>query len=253
MEEDKENMDPNAATKQHLISVLQSSRKRKPFENCRSTQKRMRINDVKAFASVTDTPLFALRPTRIPPANLVHLPTSTRRSMRAVDGLRMASEKRIKDCKLMLAQEFGTETATIASTAVEGAYITDPIYFIELITRYSPFICIGGDCGGGVTKLGITYLNERKKATFSAMLVYSASDHYESVSKLVQPVLTPFKSRSRISGPSPACHLPHSSSTVSNHHTNQSSYYFSPSLCCKQGLLALSCRVNERVSCDDDA
>jgi hypothetical protein len=196
-EEDKENADPNAAMRQHLISVLQSNRQRKPFEQLQPRQKRARVHDVKAFAALTQTPLSALQPTRIPAANLVHLPTSIRRSMRTVEGLRLASEKRIKEYKLMLAQDFGTETATIASTEVEGAYITDPIRFIELVTRPSPFICIGGDAGGGVTKLGITYLNERKKATFAALLVYSAPDHYESVSKLVQPALTAFKAHSQ--------------------------------------------------------
>jgi hypothetical protein len=105
--------------------------------------------------------------------------------MRSVDGLRIATEKKIKEYKLMLAQGFGTETATIASTEVEGAYITDPIYLIELITRHSPFICIGGDCGGGVTKLGITYLNEQRKATFAALLVYSASDPYPNLFNLL--------------------------------------------------------------------
>ena len=118
--------------------------------------------------------------------------------MRTVDGIRIASERKIRDYKLMLAQHYGTETATIASTEVIGAYITDPIYLIELIAQHSPFICVGGDCGGGVTKLGITYLNERKKATFAALLVYSASDHYESVSRLGYPDLTPFKAHSQM-------------------------------------------------------
>ena len=197
-ESDKENVDPSAGMHQHLISVLQSSRQRKPFEQLQPRQKRARVHDVKAFAAATHTPLFALQPTRIPAADLVHLPFSTRRSMRTVDGIRIASEKRIKEYKLMLAQHFGTETATIASTEVEGAYITDPIYFIELVTRHSPFICIGGDAGGGVTKLGVTYLNERRKTTFAALLVYSAPDHYESVSKLVPPALTPFKAHSQL-------------------------------------------------------
>ena len=118
--------------------------------------------------------------------------------MRTVDGLRIASEKRIKEYKLMLAQHFGTETATIASTDVVGAYITDPIHLVGLVAEHSPFTCIGGDCGGGITKLGITYLTEDKKATFAALLVYSASDHYESVSRLGCPDLTPFKAHSQL-------------------------------------------------------
>ena len=197
-ENGKENEDPQAGVKHHLISVLQSDRQRKPFQQLQPRQKRARVHDVKAFATITQTPLSVLQPTRIPAANLVHLSTSVRRSMRTVEGMRIASEKRIKECKLMLAQEFATETATIASTEVVGAYITDPIRLIELLTGHSPFICIGGDAGGGVTKLGITYLAERGKATFAALLVYSASDHYESLSRLRQPHLTPFTAHSQM-------------------------------------------------------
>ena len=137
-----------------FISVMQSNRQRKPFEQLQARQKRARVRDVKAFAAITDTPLSALQPSHIPPANLVHLPYSTRRSMRTVDGLRIASEKKIKEYKLMLAQHFGMETATIENSHVEGAYITDPIHLIELITCHSPFMCIGGDCGGGYHQAG---------------------------------------------------------------------------------------------------
>ena len=197
-QQDKENADPNAATRDHLISTLQSTRKHKPFQQLQPRQKRARLHDVKAFAALTDTPLSAIQPPRIPAANLIHLPYSTRRSMRTVDGLRIASEKKIKEYKLMLAQHFGTETAAINTNEVTGAYITDPIYLVELLAERSPFICIGGDCGGGVTKLGITYLNENKKAAFAALLVFSESDHYESLTKLLTPDLTPFKSHSQL-------------------------------------------------------
>jgi hypothetical protein len=109
-EDDRENVDPHAAARQHLISTLQSTRKHKPFERLQPRPKRARVHNVKAFAALTDTPLSALQPTRVPPANLIHLPTSTRRSMRTVEGLRIASEKKIRECKLMLAQHSGTET-----------------------------------------------------------------------------------------------------------------------------------------------
>jgi len=192
IEEDKENVNPQRRVKNHLMSVLQSDRKHKPFGELHQTQRRMRVHDVKAFADLTNTPLMAVQPAPIPAANLVHLPTSTRRTIRTIDGIEVASEKKIKEYKLHLAQEYGTATAGINSNGVSGAYITDPIHLIHHITKKSPFICVGGDAGGNITKLGVTYLDAQGTANFAALLVYADSDHYDSIAKLAQPRLTPF-------------------------------------------------------------
>ena len=47
--------------------------------------------------------------------------------------------------------------------SIHGSYITDPIKYINTVTVNCDYIIIGGDCGGGTTKLGITYQNKKNK------------------------------------------------------------------------------------------
>ena len=84
-ESEKENEDPQAEVKYHLISVLQSSRQRKPFKQLQPRQKRARVHDVKAFAAITDTPHSTLQPPLIPPGDLVDLSFSSLQTIRLVD------------------------------------------------------------------------------------------------------------------------------------------------------------------------
>jgi hypothetical protein len=69
---------------------------------------------------------------------------------------------------------------TIKIHSVAGSYVTDPIKYLNVVLQHSPFIIIGGDCGGGSTKLGITYLNKRRKTQFTALLIFNQKDEYES-------------------------------------------------------------------------
>jgi hypothetical protein len=60
----------------------------------------------------------------------------------------------------------------------------------------SPFLAVGGDAGGGLTKLGVTYLLDGQQR-FAALLVFRGKDHYEDLASLLQPGFTPFKGQSQ--------------------------------------------------------
>jgi hypothetical protein len=74
------------------------------------------------------------------------------------------------DCKL----------SNITIHSIAGSYVTDPIKYLNIVLQYTPFIVIGADCGGGFTKLGITYWNKQKITQFTALLIFNQKDVYES-------------------------------------------------------------------------
>jgi hypothetical protein len=124
---------------------------------------------------------------RASPEQLLHLSTSDRDRIRTVPSLRIPCEKTMIKCKQALATSHATETATFAN----GAYLTDPVRFVSVLCAQSPFIAVGGDAGGGHTKLGVTF-SIGKVQHFAALLVYAGSDSWEDLHKLTAPSLTPF-------------------------------------------------------------
>lgn len=125
----------------------------------------------------------------VPAHSLLLLRTSVRKSMRRVPAIAqlMPSEQRVKRCKLAYADQYGTRTAVFAT----GAYLSDPIRFVNTVTAGSQLIVVGGDCGDGRTKLGITY-TVRGIQHFAALLVCEQSDGPDELAALKQPGLTPF-------------------------------------------------------------
>lgn len=133
-------------------------------------------------------PVAELQPAVPSPAALIHLPTSVREQIRSVEGLQIPSQQTMIQCKQLCAYTHGTETAVFKN----GAYVTDPIRFVNIVTVQSSMIVVGGDCGGGHTQLGITYTTKTKQ-TFAALLVYSGKDSWEAMYQLVfSPGITPF-------------------------------------------------------------
>lgn len=83
-------------------------------------------------------------------------------------------------CKKQLSSSHATETRTFTTcTFIAGAYIADPVRFVSVVCAQSPFIAVGGDAGGGHTKLGITYSSSSNIQSFSCLLVYEGSDSWE--------------------------------------------------------------------------
>jgi hypothetical protein len=90
-------------------------------------------------------------------------------------------------CKQLLASTHATETGTFAN----GAYISDPVRFVSVLCAQSSFIAVGGDAGGGHTKLGVTF-SVGKVQHFAALLVYAGSDSWQELHHLTTAALTPF-------------------------------------------------------------
>jgi hypothetical protein len=108
--------------------------------------------------------------------------------MRGVRQLRIPSEKQMIRCKKLLAASHGTETGTFAG----GAYITDPLAYVSVLWAQSPIMAVGGDAGGGFTKLGVTYSHHDTQA-FACLLVYFGGDSWLELQDCRAKGLTSFK------------------------------------------------------------
>lgn len=170
-------------------SLSASSFTKRPFDSLRRTQKWRRRKKAREALAAIDCPITELQEqSSVPPEAVIHLSTSDRERIRSVHGLRIPCEQTIINCKNQLASTLATETATF----VNGAHITDPVRFVSALCFQSPLLVVGGDAGGGLTKLGVTYLDQRKTQTFAALLVYAGKDTYEDLNELRHPDLTPF-------------------------------------------------------------
>jgi hypothetical protein len=58
------------------------------------------------------------------------------------------------------------------------------IHILYFISTYSAILSIGGDTGGGYTKLGVTYMTSNNTQTFVCLLVYEGSDSWKELNKL---------------------------------------------------------------------
>ena len=106
--------------------------------------------------------------------------------LRSIDlGKPVAGERRVRQLKFELAATAGTGTATFERGEFIGAYCTDPQQFLTTYTAASPFVIVGGDSGGGFTKLGVTFLNALQTVEFAALVVYDGKDDYTSLSRFL--------------------------------------------------------------------
>ena len=101
------------------------------------------------------------------------------------------------NCKQLLASSHATETGTFAG----GAFITDPVRFVSVLCAQSSFIAVGGDAGGGHTKLGVTYSipsptaanPEKTTQHFACLLVFEGGDSWLELQDCRAEGLTPFR------------------------------------------------------------
>lgn len=124
---------------------------------------------------------------RATPSELVHLPTSVREQIRTVPSLHIPSEQSMIRCKQLLADTHATATGTF----VGGAYISDPIRFVSVVCAQSSLLVVGGDAGGGHTKLGVTYIQDGVQH-FAALLVYEGGDSWVELQDCRAVGLTPY-------------------------------------------------------------
>lgn len=209
-----------------MIDVTQSNppRKRASFVDLSRDSQRKRIKRLKAdledLSQYIDCPVDSvLLPTKVPTKDMIHLPTSVRNDIRTVGKLRqfVKSEHSFKKLKNKLSVSHGTKTASFCKEIVlvhppdepdeppvefQGAYVVNPLKLIEKTCKSARRIALGGDCGGGITKLGITWSERppgQRHATshFLCLLVYEGSDKWPFLNALKTPGLTRFKGQSR--------------------------------------------------------
>jgi hypothetical protein len=162
----------------------------KQWEEKRRTKARAAVAQVLDEIGV---PLEEIHPAPTPsPADVIHLPTSTREQIRSVRGLKIPAERTIIKCKRRLAVTHATGTATFAN----GAYLTDPIRFVTGLCLQSSMLAVGGDTGDELTKLGVTYV-QGEQQKFAALLVFHGSDKYDDLDTLQQVGITPFNGHSQ--------------------------------------------------------
>ena len=140
------------------LCVATGTRAKRPYDSLGSTQRWKRRKEAKAaVAEVLDEigcPLEVIQPQQKPsPAELLHLSTAERERIRTVPSISIPCEQTMIQCKQQLASSHATETGTFAG----GAYMTDPLAYVSVLCAQSPFIVVGGDAGGGHTKIGVTY------------------------------------------------------------------------------------------------
>lgn len=88
-------------------------------------------------------------------------------------------------------ERYATTHATETSTFAKGSYITDPVRYVSVLCAQATFLAVGGDCGGGHCKLGITFGMDGKQH-FAALLVYDGGDQYEDLRALTEQGTTRF-------------------------------------------------------------
>ena len=93
------------------------------------------------------------------------------------------SEPSLTKTKLYYAAERGTEVKEFRVDGISGVYCTDPLQLMQTLMaqKAPPWLCMGGDCGNGQTKLGVSHPNgDSDTRTFTPFVMYFGSDDYES-------------------------------------------------------------------------
>lgn len=164
------------------------TRQKRPFEELQPTQRRVRVKLGHQALERIGVPLSALVRSQSAPAVLLDTGRSQRNAIRALSGVSIPSERSLRSLKQTLAETHGTHTATF----IDGAYVTDPLRLIvHVLPANTPF-AIGGDAGGGSTKLGLTF-HDGKRQRFLPLVVYYEADKYALLNLLrAAPRLTPF-------------------------------------------------------------
>jgi hypothetical protein len=157
---------------QRCITFLsQPTRKRKRYEELGNAQQYERKLLARTCLEVLDVKAAQLAERSISPGAIMLVPHATRARMRQVRGCRLPCETLIIRRRVSMATTHGTHTSTFD----RGAYLTDPLTFVDKISGSSPLLVVGGDAGGGHTKLGITFINSSGNQTFAALLVYEGA------------------------------------------------------------------------------
>jgi hypothetical protein len=167
-------------------------RTKRPYESLKPTQRWERRTKARAAVEkVLDDigcPLSAItRPVPVTPTKVIHLSPAERHRTRSIRPFLLPSERSVRKRLLLYATTHATETGTFAN----GSYITDPLRYVSVLCAQATFLAVGGDCGGGHCKLGITFGMDGKQH-FAALLVSDGGDQYEDLRALTVEGTTRF-------------------------------------------------------------
>ena len=180
------------------IPAAPRARSKRPYETLGPTQQRKRRRQGEAELEKVGVTAAAIVGERvIQPEALIGVSTATRNEIRKVPGLKITGEQRIADFKELLAVTHGTATDKFENeNGLIAAWITDPVLFVRTVTEKSRVIAVGGDAGGGYTKLGITYTDVNKQQAFAPLLIYSGKDSHAELNQFKGRFITPFTGES---------------------------------------------------------
>jgi TolA-binding protein len=139
---------------------------------------------------------LTLRPSVV---NCIHLSTAQREAARSIGEIHIPGEPAFRKLKLYLAENFGTSTKHFKTyfyfdhklVTIYGAYLVDPLQFVRLVCEEGGVKALGSDCGGGITKIGMTYYNRvTKTCTFICLLAYIGHDKWQNMHMLGKPGVT---------------------------------------------------------------
>ena len=167
-------------------------RTKRLYESLKPTQRWERRT--KARAAVEEVlqdigcPLTAIvRAVPVTPTKVIHLSPAERQRTRSIRPFLLPSERTMRKSLERYATTHATETGTFA----KGSYITDPLRYVSVLCAQATFTAVGGDCGGGHCKLGITFGMDGKQH-FAALLVYDGGDQYKDLRALTEEGTTRF-------------------------------------------------------------
>jgi hypothetical protein len=165
-------------------------RSKRPYEEIGPTQRWVRRKEGREALAEIGVPATALSDHKPAAAAVLGLSTADRRRIRTASALAIPGEQRIAECKKALAHTHGCATAAFTHPLAGkeknvrvGTYVTDPLRLLRSVAGSSPWLAVGGDKGGGFTKLGVTY-TAKGEQHFLILLVFEGDDHYEDMHEL---------------------------------------------------------------------
>lgn len=162
------------------------------------TTKKRRKSEVNSAihtaAKTIDFPLsnIQLKRPSILVSEFILLPCCTRTLVRStITSVSLPCERTIRKKLKTMAFEQGTETIDFTIGEMNGSFISDPLLFIETVMKNGNELkALGGDKGGGITKLGLTYSDSSHHSHFVSLLVYDGKDDYQALSSLNHPSIS---------------------------------------------------------------
>ena len=187
-----------------LINIVGTIRARKDFDSLQRPQQLDRIAQGRKILNTLKIPPEALvPPPTTPPAELLHLPTAVRNSIRTIPSINIPCEKQMNKLKKELAVTHGTATKKFTlhqpgKPPIHGSFISDPItLFRKFILTVNVRFAVGGDTGAGQTKLGVTY-SRNDVQYFISFLNYEGMDDVDCMHALAHEAITIFTGESAV-------------------------------------------------------